>query len=142
MAVLHDNAGNPIGSDNPLATRQIDSDIIIPVDVQARLSETIQTHNAVSVGASTGTSDSAWVDTDGFTEVGITIMNDAGTASLLHIYWSNDGVTNQGAIYNALTGTDNLKSYTTPTRARYIKVRLGNTDAIAHVMSAWVYLKA
>jgi hypothetical protein len=153
MAVIHDSQGRGIDQNNPLnvtiagstatgGSLGVTTSDILPIDIQSHLASTIQTHNAVSVSATTGTSDSPMIDTDGFTEIGITVMKDAGTSSLIHVYWSNDGVSNQGAIYNALNTTDNLQSLTVPTRARYFKLRLANTDAVAHTFSAWAYLKA
>jgi hypothetical protein len=118
------------------------SDAIVPVDIQNRLASTIQTHSGVVVAATTGVADSVWFDSDGFTDIAFTMMNDAATASALHIYWSNDNSTTHGLETNVLTGTQQQKAGQVSIKARYFKVRLANTDAAPHTMSAWVLLKA
>jgi hypothetical protein len=119
------------------------SDIIQPVDIQARYAQTIQMHNAVSVPATTGTSASAWIDCNGFSEIAYTLMNDAGTTNYADIHWSHDGVTYHSAEFGALPSNNaQRKAVNTPVKARYSRLNIANTDASAHIMSSWAYLKA
>lgn len=117
------------------------SDIQQPVDVQSHYQQTIQTHNAVSVPATTGLSTGAWIDTNGFDTVAVTFKNSTSTASNVYLYFSSDGI-NEAGWETVGSGTSSTKSGIFETRARYVRVALGNTDAAAKVMSAWIYLKA
>jgi hypothetical protein len=120
----------------------ISSNSMTPIDVQSRLQTTIQTHNAVSVAATTGTSDSSWIDTDGFNELAITLMNDATTNSSADLYWSHDGSSIHGVEANFIPSDGIQKKVAnTITKARYMKLHIFNTDAASHTMSAWAYLK-
>lgn len=156
MTMIRDGNGNVIDSTNPLSVSiagansaggalGVDiqsSQVIQPVDVQARYAQTIQTHNAVSVAAS-GSSNGAWIDSNGFDYIGVTFNNDAGTSSYLKFEWSNDGTNVHGEETGILNNTNMRKSYDIRTRARYFRLVLVNGDtAAAHIMSAWVYLKA
>jgi hypothetical protein len=120
----------------------IQSDIIQPVDIQSRYSQTIQTHSGVTVAPTNGYNDGVWLDTDGFSQLAMNLMNDGSTNSQVTIYWSADGVTYHGAEYGLLSGAQTQKSGIVDTKARYARVRLHNTDVAPHVMSAWAFLKA
>jgi hypothetical protein len=142
MATIHDSAGRGIGEDNPLAVRQIQSDVILPIDIQSRYAQTIQTHNAVSVPASGSSSSTLWIDCDGFTNVAFTLYNDAGTNSTVQLSWSHDGSTQHGTD-TPIIDTNRWKTGETGVKARYMRVFIANNDAtLAHTMSSWVYLKA
>jgi hypothetical protein len=118
------------------------STIIVPIDIQSRLASTIQTHNAVSVGIS-GLSNSSWIDTDGFSDVAISLINDAATATTVDLNWSSDGATQQGFETLLSSSTNRRRSGSTSTKMRYLQVVLNNGDAsLAHTMSAYAYLKA
>jgi hypothetical protein len=118
------------------------SNIIQPSDIQSHLQTTIQTHNAVSVGAN-GWSESSWLDTDGFDKIAFTLLNDSTTNSSAQIIWSNDGINKHGVEAVAFTTGDvGKRSGISDLKARYCKLSLNNADAIAHTMSAWAYLKA
>jgi hypothetical protein len=117
------------------------SDVMQPVEIQGRYAQTIQTHNAVNVGAS-GTSNSTWIDCNGFDRLAGTMKNDASTNSSINVFWSNDGVTTHGNETVVAQNTLNLKSFETPIKSRYAMVVVSNSDTIAHTMSAWAYLKA
>jgi hypothetical protein len=140
MGVIHDSNGNGIGQTNPLAVRQVASDVIVPVDIQARLASTIQTHNAVSVAAS-GNSTSSWIDTDGFLEIAVTVLSDLAKFNIT-IQWSNDGNSLQGSDWDVKVSTKTNDSVSVTTKARYARLFLYNSDTATHIMSAWAYLKA
>lgn len=117
------------------------SEIAVPIDVQAHYAKTIQTHNAVSVGAS-GNSNSSYIDCDGFDKVAFTVLNDAATNSSVETHWSNDGINAHGAETLIVQSTSPNKVGISDIKARYVRVQLKNADTVAHTMSAWVYLKA
>jgi hypothetical protein len=122
----------------------IQSNGILPTDIQSRLQQTIQTHNAVSVAISGSSVESSYHDCDGYDKIAITFMNDAATTSAANIYWSNDGTTAHAYEYNIIpSNTTQKKGAITDTKARYFKVEVVNGDgAASHTMSAWAYLKA
>jgi hypothetical protein len=111
------------------------------ITIQRRNSKTIQTHNAVSVGAS-GSSTSTWFDSDGFTEVAFTLLNDASTNSSLGVFWSNDGTNIHGYEIALGASTSQWKAGSVPIKSRYFKTQISNSDTASHTMSSWAYLKA
>jgi hypothetical protein len=116
------------------------SNIAQPTDIQSRYAQTIQTHNAVSVGASS-ISYGSWIDADGFDKVGITFKNDGSVTSTIYVYYSNDGVSECG--FDTIpTATNATKKAVFDIGARYVRVGVHNGDTAAHTMSAWAYLKA
>lgn len=118
------------------------STIQLPVDIQSRLAATTQTHNAVSVAASSNSVQTSFMDTNGFAELAVNVFNDAATSSQATIYWSHDGATVH-AEETVLNSTQQKKATLTTTKARYAKIKVDNLDgAAAHTMSAWAYLKA
>jgi hypothetical protein len=121
----------------------ISSNSMTPIDVQSRLQTTIQTHNAVSVALSGSSVETSYHDADGFSDIAVTLMNDASTASSLDIYWSNDGVNTHGIDAGFLpNATNRYRAGFTQIKARYFKIGISNIDsAVAHTMSAWAYLK-
>lgn len=141
MSVIHDANGRGISSDNPLSVKAAGSDVIQPVDIQARYQQTVQTHNAVSV-ATGAWSAGSWIDAQGYDKVAVTFVNDASTSNAFNIHWSNDGV---NVHYDESLGTPSTASKRgaeTATKTRYMRVALLNQDAAAHIMSSWAYLKA
>ncbi len=113
----------------------------IPYQIVKRKQTTIQTHNAVSIAAG-AISIGSWIDCNGFDKLAITLLNDATTSSQVHVYWSNDGVNNQG--YDEAVVANNtisLKAGITDVKARYARLYVHNGDTVAHTMSAWAYLK-
>lgn len=120
------------------------ADAIVPMDVQNHLTQTIQAFNAVSIPLST-TSQSAWINCDGFLDVTFLLKNDASTNSYADFQYSFDGGTTiASADYTALvSSTSQNKTVNMPVKAPYIRINLANGDAgAAHTMSGWVYLRA
>ncbi|HLI46447.1 MAG TPA: hypothetical protein VKU94_04570 [Geobacterales bacterium] len=127
----------------PIPVKQVQSNIVIPIDIQAHLQSTIQTHNAVSIPASGGSSPSAWIDTDGFDKVAFVMKNDATVTSNCDIRWSADGSNIHGVDFAVLGGANQYKTYIVDTKARYVQFSLINSDtASAHTFTAYAYLKA
>lgn len=128
------------------------SDMINPdgsrnVKLTGSIQQTIQTHNAVSVPGNTANNSPVWIDTVGFSEIGVTLLNDGLSASYVNLVWSNDGLgTQHGTDVQVTPGSQNTtvsaKAGSVPVKARYVKLQVVNGDAAAHTFSAWVYLKA
>jgi hypothetical protein len=117
------------------------SQIIQPVDVQARYSQTIQTHNAVSVPTLT-LSVGTWIDAGGFDKLAYTAKTDVASHSWeVSIEWSHDGVSVAAVEYGGVT-SNQYKLSELSTKARYARLRIYNNDAVTHVMSMWAHLKA
>jgi hypothetical protein len=139
------NSGNTaeVASDGSQLMQLTGSNMIQPTEIQSRYATTIQTHNAVSVGASSS-SNSSWIDCDGFTDLAITLKNDAVTTAVVDIDWSHDGTTQHGRDISSPipSGTGIVRSATTPIKGRYARISVFNGDTISHTMSAWAYLKA
>jgi hypothetical protein len=112
-----------------------------PIEIKTRVQNTVQTHNAVSVAAG-ATSTSAWVDSSGFNEVAITLLNDAATSNKLDIEWSNDGTNVQGLESVLVGSTESKRVANTSIKSRYFRTLVTNSDTVAHTLSAWSYLKA
>jgi hypothetical protein len=112
-----------------------------PTDLQSRFQQTIQTHNAVSV-SSVNSSFSTWIDTMGYTDIAVTLKNDAATDSQVDIGWSHDGVSMVGREFAVVPrNTVQYKVGLTQTKSRYAQIIPYNADVAAHTMSAWAYLK-
>jgi hypothetical protein len=119
------------------------SDMILPVDIQSKLAQTIQTHNAVSVGATNGSSaQTSFMDCDGFDKLAITVNADATIQFSATITWSNDGTSIHGVETILAQAAGQSRAGILDIKARYAKVTLFNFDAAAHTVSAWAYLKA
>lgn len=116
------------------------STIMQPVDLQNRLTSTIQTHNAVAVSPSTASIPSTWMDCNGFDQLALTLKNDASSNFTATIYWSNDNSNIHGSetAVNAVVGSQFAAR--TPIKARYAKVAPYNNDTVSHTISAWSYL--
>lgn len=118
------------------------SNEIAPVEIQARYSQTIQTHTNAVVAPTNGVSDSVWFDTEGFDKIAISLKNDASTNSVVELHWSHDNSNRTGLEAVMAASTLSERVAITDTKARYVKVRITNQDAAAHTMNAWIYLKA
>lgn len=115
---------------------------VVPVDIQKRYAETIQTHNAVSVALS-GSSNSTYIDCDGFDKLAINLKNDGNTSSQVNLLWSSDGSSQIGYETILTSGTSQYRSAISDIKARYVLVQIQNLDAsLAHTMSSYAYLKA
>lgn len=107
-----------------------------------RNNEIIQTHNAVSIGAS-GNAFGIWNNCAGYEKIAVTLFNDSATASLGSIEWSFDGTTQHSNESGVIPNNSNQKkSGITDIKAPYFRLVIANQDAVSHTMSAWAYLKA
>jgi hypothetical protein len=130
------------GADSNGGGLGISTNEVLPVDIQARLSQTIQTHSGVSIAPS-GSSGSVWIDCDGFDKLAITTLNDASKSLAISVQWSHDGVNIQGAEMDIKsTGSYLWGATITDVKSRYVKVSIYNNDTAPHTINAWIYLKA
>ena len=121
------------------------SDVQLPIEIQGHLQTTIQTHNAISIGANAYSNGAGtFMDANGYDKIAITVQNDVAKVLNLNVEWSNDGVTYQGLDLVAnITSTGSSRGATiVETKARYFRLLLTNVDTVAHTVSAWAYLKA
>lgn len=130
------------GAEGSSGAVPVSSNEMLPVDIQSRYAQTIQTHNAVSVGAS-GFSLGSWIETKGYDKVVLSVKTDVQHALRIKCHWSMDGT-------NAAIGNDYVLNVTAtegnieiPVKLPWLRVEIRNDDsATAHVMSAYAYLKA
>ena len=116
--------------------------IMIPVDIQSRYSQTIQTHNAI-VLTTVNSKSGAWIDCGSFEKIACTLLTEVATdKTLIQFHWSNDGVVLHGR--DSFTGIPVMaeKSFIAETKARYVRIQIQNNDTVSHTVSAWAYLKA
>lgn len=105
-----------------------------------RFTTSFQTHTNQSI-ATNATNASGWTEVRGFYDISITLANDAATASIVNLYWSNDGIATHGADMNALpSGTDQYRAVRTGCKGRYVKVEVKNGDAATHVFNVYAHL--
>lgn len=114
--------------------------IMQPIDIQSRFSQTIQTHNAVSVAAGATNTSVTWVDCAGFDSVSVTLLNEAVVISNGSISWSHDGNNTHGIETIMTNNTDRYRVTRTTVKARYAKLNIQNSDTSARTMSTWLYL--
>jgi hypothetical protein len=119
------------------------SEIIQPVDIQARYAQTIPTHSGVIVTPSGSNANASWIDCNGFSDIAITLSNSGATPTRVNIYWSHDGATLQGIDVSALPSASNqYRAANIPIKARYAKLEVVNENASPATISTWTYLKA
>jgi hypothetical protein len=122
-------------------TSIVESGIMVPVDVQSRYQKTVQTHNAVSVSASSSSGQASYMDVSGYENVAITGQASPSEKWGFTVYWSHDGVSVHGVDFGAVDVMNN-KTLALPVKARYMKVNLNNSATNASTMNAYAYLKA
>jgi hypothetical protein len=135
------------GSNGSINMQLTGSNMIQPVDIQARLSQTIQTHSGVVV-APAGNGVGAYFDCDGFDKVGITFScSTAPTANdklYINVDWSNDGTSHHGLEVMPVKMVINLtrSAGILEVKARYCRIVVVNVDTPPHTVNAFAYLKA
>jgi len=122
---------------------KIDStDKQLPIQIQSRLTNLVQTHNNVLIPANTLNYSTTWIDCSKFDKIGFTIMNDSATNTYVSLLWSHDQSTNHGEETILATGNAIRRASIVDTKAQYVKVLVNNQDASAHTISTWIYLKS
>lgn len=129
-------------TDNPAKIGVSESEIIIPVDIQTRYAQTIQTHNAVSVVAS-GNSSSPWFDCSGFDKIAVMGQSNQALNWGIEIHWSDDSSSQRGLETLIAPSPANSKIQITDVKAKFFRVVVKNTDATtSQIISTYTYLKA
>jgi hypothetical protein len=118
----------------------VESGIMVPVDVQSRYQKTVQTHNAVSISATSWSNSNAWLDCSGFEKIAVTFKHEATISTTIEMQWSNDGATHHGR-ETSFTGTAIDGVAVVEVKARYFRISIRNGDAAAHTTSVWAYLR-
>jgi hypothetical protein len=118
------------------------SDIQLPVEIQGSMSQTIQTHNALSIPANSWSS-SSYIEATGFSKICVTANMASGTGMSVVVDFSHDGVNyfSGVTIYDS-TGATFAPSTEIPISAKYFRVGIKNKDASnAKTTSAYAFLK-
>lgn len=128
-----------------------ESDVIIPIDIQNRLTQSIVALNAVALtiaGGATPNSTSSAITCDGFDNMSIVSVSSVANLGQIMIMWSFDNSTftmnevpSGDKVVNA--GTQTTRVMTVPVRAPYCKVQFVNQDTTnAPTVTMDIYLKA
>lgn len=121
------------------------SQIIQPVDIQARYSVLTQTHTAQAVAPS-ATSIGTWIDTNALnygsalSNVSITVALSAAASHDLIAEWSHDGSVVHYTETKSGTGKDN--GIFSDTKGQWLRVSVKNTGASPVTANAHSYFKA
>jgi hypothetical protein len=119
------------------------SNVINPVDIQARYSQTIQTHSVVNI-PDYDRSYSQWIDVSGFNEIEITAIGE-GEPFDCYIEFSHDAnriVFTDAFSYHTEGGQiDSEGGFSQKVRTRYIRIIIMNGAPGVLVSSSWLYLK-
>lgn len=113
-----------------------------PTEIQSRRTQTIQTHNAVSVPATTGQSASSWYQSDGYDKIAVGSFGDVSYSGSIQIGWSSDGITVNFYDIVQATSTTTTKGGIVDVKMPYFRVIVLNADTSARTVSTWAYLKA
>lgn len=133
-----------IKSDNTIVNEAdgYNSDGSQNVKISGRAGNTTQTQTNVSIAGNSSNTQSTWMDLSGYSDLQLTVTNDAVTTHYATIYWSHDGINTHGTDVIIPSGTTSGRTATIKIRARWAKVVLSNADTAQHTMNAWVYLTA
>jgi hypothetical protein len=123
------------------------ADAIIPVDIQNKLAQTIQTHSGSVVAPNGGSASGSYIDCDGWDNV-VVHLNASLSAtgdSEIRLLWSNDGstmTTYQVVQFEDVVTHDKKVSKDYKIKMRYLSIQVRNLNAAsANTMSAWAYFK-
>jgi hypothetical protein len=125
---------------NPFYTRQQGSNIMQPTDIQSVYAKPIQTHNNVTVSASTEDVSAQWEEAIGFSKISLTVSSDAPHAMKVSIHWSHDKLTWHGEDIDVIDTTNQRDAGTTQVKADFFKVAVLNGDASSHDITTFAYL--
>jgi hypothetical protein len=132
--------------DGKLGTKLTQSDIQMPIEIQSRLTQTIQAHNAVALtvsgGATPNANSGAYIKTDGFDFISVITRASASHSGRFQIEWSIDGVTTHAYELPSATNSNQYRVAGVSVKAPYARVFYENSDAtIAPTVSSWVHLR-
>jgi len=130
------------GEINPLPVSVEDGGAAAQVDIQYRKQKMVPTHAGVLItNGSTSFGTNVWIDTDGFNEIALTLINSVAGNTLFDVYWSHDNATIHGANYGQGNSAALAKGIVLPILARWVKISVGNNHTAPSTISAWTYLK-
>lgn len=140
--IIRTQDGNGIDINNPLPVKTTGADGIQPVDIQARYTQHIQTHNAVPVTASQ-VSSIVSVDCDGFSECTV-VGKFAGAATLRVEVNFLDGTRMADGASRIIdkAGTSGAYARFNLSGLKSISVYALDTSAVANTVSIEVHLMA
>lgn len=118
------------------------SDVQLPVEIQGRATQTIQSHNAVSIPAN-GWNSSSWFDVSAYDKVAVSANMTSGTGMTLNVDFSHDGVNFFANSYSIFyDGTQPSPAFEIPVMSKFVRVSIKNKDATnAKTTSAYLFLK-
>jgi hypothetical protein len=137
------NSGNTaeVDSDGSVLTKLSGSNVIQPIDQQARLIVTQAAQSGTLIALSSVNSQSTWTPVpDGMTEFMNNLITDANVSNVvINVAWSEDGTNISGKTNNSITSIQaTYKSSASwfPVGGAFYKVEIVNGDAAAHTCSA------
>jgi hypothetical protein len=132
------------GSNGAAQVTLAGSNVIQPMDIQARYAQTIQTHSVVNIPAY-DRSYSQWVDVSGFNEIEISAIGQ-GDIFDCYIEFSHD--TNRVVMSDAYSyhhegsQIDSEGGFSQKVKTRYVRIVIMNgSNSGVLVASSWLYLK-
>lgn len=114
----------------------------LPVDIQARLSKSEQTHSGVTIAPSTWSTAGSWIDCSTFYDLGINLTNSLAQDTAIDIVWSHNGTTISGREADIKPGLLLEKAFLTQTKAPYVRIDVFNKHTAPVTINTWAYLKA
>lgn len=143
MAIIQDSEGNAYSEDNPLAIAI--AKILGTLSMNHEYTDNTQwkqTHNAVSVGASSTAPEASFSPVpDGMTDFINNITIDGSIANVYtNVQWSEDGTISTGftplTVSNTFANTNKTSDKWFPVGGAFYKVVISNGDAASHICSA------
>jgi hypothetical protein len=131
------------GSNGSAQVTLAGSNVINPVDIQARYAQTIQPHSVVNIPAYER-SYSQWIDVSGFNEIEISVIGE-GDVFDCYIEFSHDAnrvVYSDAYSYHHDGGQIDLEgTFSQKVKTRYVRLIIMNGQSGTLVSSSWLYLK-
>ncbi|AKC02668.1 hypothetical protein CPT_Stills40 [Bacillus phage Stills] len=129
------------GTEDGAANIQVaGSDVMLPTQMQSKLSTVIQTHVNTVVALSANNT-SSYQDVSAWSDITMSFLNSATATCQVDIMWSHDGVS---AFFteNALASASRVNGfYQFKTKAKYAAVKVTNGDGTAaKTMNSWLFL--
>jgi hypothetical protein len=131
------------GSNGAAQVSLAGSNVIAPVDIQARYAQTIQSHSVVNIPAN-DRSYSQWIDVSGFNEIEITAIGE-GDIFDCYIEFSHDAnrivFSDAFSYHHEGSQIDSEGAFSQKVRTRYVRIVIMNPSPGVLVSSSWLYLK-
>lgn len=139
----------PLSTDGNLnvLSKIYQSDIQMPIEIQSRLTKTLQAHNAVALtntgGATPTANNGFYFSTDGYETIAVLTKSSASHSGRFQIEWSIDGVNTVAYdLPNGVTTNNQYRCASVSVKAPYARIFFENQDAsVAPTVSSWVHLR-